>query len=81
MSISLNISSFLISLIFLFFNFDLLASSKTENNYDAVKEYLNNLNTLEASFIQISSDGQIKRGKIFFKETTYSKLSGVLDSL
>ena len=52
--------------IFLFYNYETSASLKTENNFHAVKEYLKNLNTLEASFIQISSDGDIKRGKIFF---------------
>ena len=52
--------------IFLFCNFELSANSKNENNFYAVKEYLKNLNTLEANFIQISSDGDIKRGKIFF---------------
>ena len=52
--------------IFLFYNYELSASSKIENNFSAVKEYLKKLNTLEASFIQISSDGDIKRGKIFF---------------
>ena len=57
---------FFTSFIFLFYNFELLASPKNENNFHAVKEYLKNLNTLEASFIQISSDGDIKRGKIFF---------------
>ena len=57
---------FFTSFIFLFYNYELLASPKTENNFHAVKEYLKNLNTLEASFIQISSDGDIKRGKIFF---------------
>ena len=51
--------------IFLFYNYKLSTSPKTENNFHAVKEYLKNLNTLEASFIQISSDGDIKRGKIF----------------
>ena len=53
-------------LIILFYNYELSASPKTEYNFRAVKEYLKNLNTLEASFIQISSDGDIKRGKIFF---------------
>ena len=53
-------------LIFLFYNYELSANQKTENNFRAVKEYLKNLNTLEASFIQISSDGDIKRCKIFF---------------
>ena len=57
---------FFTSFIFLFYNCELLASPKDENNFHAVKEYLKNLNTLEASFIQISSDGDIKRGKIFF---------------
>ena len=52
--------------IFLFYNYELSATPKTENNFRAVKEYLKNLNTLEASFIQISSDGDIKRGEIFF---------------
>ena len=53
-------------LIFLFYIYELSASSKTENNFRAVQQYLKNLNTLEANFIQISSDGDIKRGKIFF---------------
>ena len=57
---------FFISFIFLFYDYKLSASPKTENNFRAVKEYLKNLNTLEANFIQISSDGDIKRGKIFF---------------
>ena len=57
---------FFTSFIFLFYNYELSASIKTENNFHAVKEYLKNLNTLEASFIQISSDGDVKRGKIFF---------------
>ena len=58
---------FFTSFIFLLCNFELLANSKTDNNFYAVKEYLKNLNTLEATFIQISSDGDIKRGKIFFR--------------
>ena len=62
---SFKIFLFFISLVFLFHNFVSSASSKTENNFYAVKEYLKKLNTLEASFIQISSDGDIKRGKIF----------------
>ena len=57
---------FLISFIVFFYDYELSASPKTENNFHSVKEYLKNLNTLEASFIQISSDGDIKRGKIFF---------------
>ena len=57
---------FLISFIVFSYDYELSASSNTENNFHSVKEYLKNLNTLEASFIQISSDGDIKRGKIFF---------------
>lgn len=57
---------FFISFIFFSYNFALSASPNTENNFHSVKEYLKNLKTLEASFIQISSDGDIKRGKIFF---------------
>ena len=53
-------------LICLFYIYQLSASPKTENNFRAVQEYLKNLNTLEANFIQISSDGDIKRGKIYF---------------
>ncbi len=53
-------------LICLFYIYQLSASPKTENNFRAVQEYLKNLNTLEANFIQISSDGHIKRGKIYF---------------
>ena len=57
---------FFTSFIFLFYNYELSANIKIENNFHAVKEYLKNLNTLEASFIQMSSDGNIRRGKIFF---------------
>jgi len=66
MLIIFKILYFFTSFIFLFYNYELSASLKTENNFHAVKEYLKNLNTLEANFIQISSDGDIKRGKIFF---------------
>ena len=58
---------FFISFIFLFYNTDILASYKSQNNFQKIKEYLKNLSTLEANFIQISSDGDIKKGKIFFK--------------
>mgnify|MGYP001225103414 CR=1 FL=1 len=54
-----------ICLIFLICNVDTLASSKSQNNFQSIKEYLKNLSTLEASFIQISGDGEIKKGKIF----------------
>tara|TARA_B100001027_G_C16258419_1_gene328143 strand:- start:1579 stop:2139 length:561 start_codon:yes stop_codon:yes gene_type:complete len=50
----------------LFYNADILANNKSQNNLKAIKEYLKNLSTLEANFIQISSDGYVKKGKIFF---------------
>ena len=41
------------------------ADNLNNRNFTYVKEYLNNLNSLEADFLQISSDGDIKEGKIF----------------
>ena len=66
MSQTFKKSFFIICLIFLICNVDTLASSKSQNNFQSIKEYLKNLSTLEASFIQISGDGEIKKGKIFF---------------
>ena len=57
---------FFISFVVFFYNYELSANQNTEHKFHSVKEYLKNLNTLEATFIQISSDGDIKRGKIFF---------------
>ncbi len=44
-----------------------ISSSKTENqdNFLEVKNYLSNLKTLNADFIQISNDGAIRKGKIY----------------
>ena len=43
--------------------------SKAEVNdkkiYDKVKKYLNSLQSLEANFVQVTSDGNIKKGKIY----------------
>ena len=41
------------------------ADNLNNRNFTYVKEYLNNLNSLEADFLQVSSDGDIKEGKIF----------------
>ena len=57
---------FFICLMFFFYNAEILASNKSQNNLKSIKEYLKNLSTLEANFIQISSDGNVKKGKIFF---------------
>ena len=44
---------------------NLYADDLDNRNFIYVKEYLNNLNSLEADFLQVSSDGDIKEGKIF----------------
>ncbi len=41
------------------------ADNFKNKNFTYVKEYLFNLNSLEANFLQVSSDGNIKEGKIF----------------
>ena len=46
-------------------NVNLYADNLDNRNFTNVKEYLNNLNSLEADFLQVSSDGDIKEGKIF----------------
>ena len=46
-------------------NVNLYADNLNNRNFTYVKEYLNNLNSLEADFLQVSSDGDIKEGKIF----------------
>ena len=45
-------------------NVNLYADNLDNRNFTYVKEYLNNLNSLEADFLQVSSDGDIKEGKI-----------------
>ena len=46
-------------------NVNLYADNLNNRDFNYVKEYLNNLNSLEADFLQVSSDGDIKEGKIF----------------
>ena len=46
-------------------NVNLYADNLDNRNFIYVKEYLNNLNSLEADFFQVSSNGDIKEGKIF----------------
>ena len=46
-------------------NVNLYADNLNNRNFTNIKEYLNNLNSLEADFLQVSSDGDIKEGKIF----------------
>ena len=51
--------------IYIITNVNLYADNLDNRNFIYVKEYLNNLNSLEADFLQVSSDGDIKEGKIF----------------
>ena len=41
------------------------AEINDDKSIEKVKDYLNKLVSLEANFVQISSDGEIKKGKIF----------------
>ena len=57
-----------IFVIFIITNFvfvKLFAENFYNKDISNVKEYLNNLNSLEADFFQVSSDGNIKEGKIY----------------
>ena len=59
---------FKIFIIFIFFNFGVFksfANNFDRNEFALVKEYLKNLDSLEADFFQVSSDGSIKEGKIY----------------
>ena len=56
---------FIICFISIFINAYLYADNFNNRNFTSVKEYLHNLNSLEADFLQVSSDGDIKEGKIF----------------
>ena len=57
-----------ICIIFILYNvilFKSLADNLDNKDLIYVKEYLNNLNSLEANFFQVSSDGNIKEGRIY----------------
>ena len=56
---------FKIFFISIFINVNSYADNFNNRNFTHVKEYLYNLNSLEADFLQVSSDGDIKEGKIF----------------
>ena len=42
-----------------------LAGPKNQKDFHEIKEYLKNLSTLEADFIQVSHEVDIRRGKIY----------------
>ena len=55
-------------IIFIFANFNFfksLADVIDNNDVILIKKYLKNLNSLEADFFQVSSDGNVKEGKIY----------------
>ena len=56
---------FIIFFISIFINANSYADNFNNRNFTSVKEYLYNLNSLEADFFQVSSGGDIKEGKIF----------------
>ena len=58
-------SLFFLIIFFIFINVNSYADNFNNRNFTYVKEYLYNLNSLEADFLQVSSDGSIKEGKIF----------------
>ena len=58
----------LIILTFANFNwFNSFANDLNSNDFVLVQKYLKNLNSLEAEFFQISSDGSVKEGKIYLR--------------
>ena len=59
------LKTFIIFIIANFVLFKSFADNLYNKNLNHVKEYLANLNSLEADFFQVSSDGSIKEGKIF----------------
>ena len=61
---------FKIVIILTFANFNFFNSFANDVNSDdfvLVQKYLKNLNSLEAEFFQISSDGSVKEGKIYLR--------------
>ena len=55
---------FLLTLICSSFNI-FISEAKSQKSYLEVKKYLDNLKTLSADFVQISDDGNIRKGKIY----------------
>ena len=47
--------------------FNSFANDVNSNDFVLVQKYLKNLNSLEAEFFQISSDGSVKEGKIYLR--------------
>ena len=65
MKMLIFLKTFIIFIIANFILFTSFADRLNDNDVALVKEYLNNLNSLEADFLQVSSDGNIKEGKIY----------------
>ena len=58
---------FKILIILTFANFNSFANDVNSDDFVLVQKYLKNLNSLEAEFFQISSDGSVKEGKIYLR--------------
>ena len=65
MKMLIFLKTFIIFIIANFILFTSFADRLNDNDVALVKEYLNNLNSLEADFLQVSSEGNIKEGKIY----------------
>ena len=59
------LKTLIISIATNFILFNSFANNLDNKEFIHLKEYLNNLNSLEADFFQVSSDGNIKEGKIY----------------
>ncbi len=55
---------FILTLIISSFNI-FTSGASSQNNYNKVKKYLADLKTLSADFVQISENGEIRKGKIY----------------
>ena len=55
--------------------FKSLADDLGNKDFTYVKEYLKNLNSLEADFLQVSNDGNIKEGKIYLSRPGKLRIS------
>ena len=68
------LKTFTIFIIANFILFNSLADNFNNKDLTHLQEYLDNLNSLEADFFQVSSDGNIKEGKIYLRLTSKEKV-------
>ena len=75
MKMLIFLKTFIIFIIANFILFTSFADRLNDNDVALVKEYLNNLNSLEADFLQVSNDGNIKEGKIYLSRPGKLRIS------